>query len=142
MEHVQPFSFGSVTIFIHMPDLCDELMVCFALLLLQYSECRKGENVNAGIDLRNTGFRKVKQLKQRRKYLGIAKMAHLPFQVLVVLESVKWIFSWKRKDQNVFNKYSFTADDVPGTALSNLYILTYLKIKETNENHKNTLNKH
>lgn len=92
--------------------------------------------------IRNTGFRKVKQLKQRWKYLSIAKMAHLPFQVLVVLELVKHIFSWKIKDQNMFNKYSLTADDVPGTALSNLHVLTYLKIKETNEDHKNTLDKH
>lgn len=39
-------------------DPCDELMVYFALLLLCYTECWKGENVNADIDYKKYRFLK------------------------------------------------------------------------------------
>lgn len=79
--------------------------------------------------IRNTGFKKAKQLKQRWKYLGNREVADLPFQVLIVLKLVRYIFDCKGNYQNIFNKYLFRADYVPGTVLSNFQILIYLKIK-------------
>lgn len=68
---------------------------------------------------RNTGFRKGKQLN-KKKYLGIPKVADGPSQVLMVLQLFNGLFSREGNDRNVFNKYSFRADYVLGTALSNL----------------------
>lgn len=51
--------------------------------------------------IRNTGFSKVKQLKQQWEYLGIAKVAHLPFHLLIVLELDKCIFYWGKKGSNI-----------------------------------------
>lgn len=106
-------------------DPCDELMVYFALLLLCYTECWKGENVNADIDY----YKKYRFLKGEAIEATMGIFRHCQSGTSSIsLTHCSWIGKMYILLGGERIKYSFRPDNVLGNALSNLQILAYLKL--------------